>query len=305
MHRSILASMKAIFRSLLFAPLLITQLYLWLLGNVRPQLASRFNDLIYTHRLQEVRPISHKCVEEGNHVDLILSTPNTLCRWRAESFSTKEPETLAWIEEYGGTGAFFDIGANVGLYSLFYAKLFKNNVYAFEPSVFNLNLLAKNIHLNSMSEQICIIPNALTSRVGIETLHLQNPVEGGSMSSFGEIFGHDGQTLDVEMSYKLLGFSLDSILLSGLLPEAPALMKIDVDGIEHLILKGAKETLLQECLRSVLIEVNDDFGELATGVTQQLSEAGFQLKSKRHASNLDDGEFASCFNQIWVRESHA
>ena len=54
-------------------------------------------------------------------LELKSVTPNEVTRFRAHTFADKEPETLAWIEEYGGPGVFFDIGANVGLYSIYYA----------------------------------------------------------------------------------------------------------------------------------------------------------------------------------------
>ena len=46
-------------------------------------------------------------------------------------------------------GWFFDIGANIGIYSLYYAKCHRGNVYSFEPSVFNLRQLAKNVSSNN------------------------------------------------------------------------------------------------------------------------------------------------------------
>ena len=71
---------------------------------------------------------------------------------------------LEWIEQYGGNGAFYDIGANIGIYSLYYAKKFQNgNVYSFEPSVFNLRQLAKNISANALSDKITIINNPETA----------------------------------------------------------------------------------------------------------------------------------------------
>ena len=39
----------------------------------------------------------------------------------------------------------------------------------------------------------------------------------------------------------------------------PSLIKIDVDGIEHLILRGAKKTLRNETCKSISIEVNENF----------------------------------------------
>ena len=72
-------------------------------------------------------------MQNGKTVKLKLFTPNWVCRFRANTFSTKEPETLEWLDESESDGVFFDIGANVGLYSLYYGATKKGNVYAFEP----------------------------------------------------------------------------------------------------------------------------------------------------------------------------
>jgi FkbM family methyltransferase len=47
----------------------------------------------------------------------------------------------------------WDIGANVGLYSCYAVKARDCRVFAFEPSVFNLELLARNIFLNGIADQ--------------------------------------------------------------------------------------------------------------------------------------------------------
>ena len=59
-----------------------------------------------------------------------LYTPNDICNFRHSTCSSKEPEMRNWIEEYGG-GVFFDIGANIGIYSLYYTQAKDGNVYSF------------------------------------------------------------------------------------------------------------------------------------------------------------------------------
>ena len=218
-----------------------------------------------------------------------------------KSFSTKEPETLEWIENYGGTGAFFDVGANVGLYSLYYAKLFSDQVYSFEPSALNLGVLAKNISVNHLQGQIVVVPTPLSANDQIALLHMSALEERGAHSTFGAVYGHDGLPLIEQMSYRMPGITMDSILRSGQIPEPPSLIKIDVDGIEHLILKGAHDVLRLPTLRSVLVEVNDQFRELASEVTRQLTDAGFELQSKRHSKMFESGQYSTSFNQIWKR----
>ena len=80
-----------------------------------------------------------------------ITTPNQLCDFRAETFSTKEPETLEWVDSLNENSVLWDIGANVGLYSIYAAKTRKCKVFSFEPSIFNLELLAPCIFLRLVS----------------------------------------------------------------------------------------------------------------------------------------------------------
>ena len=123
----------------------------------------------------------------------------------------------------------------------------------------------------------------------------------GALSTFGAAYGHDGKELDMKMTYRMPGLRLDTLLASDMISEPPSMMKIDVDGIEHLILSGAQSTLRAPTLRFVLVEVDDEFRELASGVAQHLTEAGFWLEAKLHSELLDSGAFSTSFNQIWVR----
>jgi len=83
---------------------------------------------------------------------LSFYVPNALNRFRVDTFSVKEPETLEWIDLIPETGVLWDIGANVVLYSCYAAKSRDCLVYAFEPFVFNLEWLAKNIYINSLEK---------------------------------------------------------------------------------------------------------------------------------------------------------
>jgi len=107
------------------------------------------------------------------HKDIIMefSTPNDISYWRAESFSSKEPETLDWIDNIPKGKILWDIGSNVGLYSIYAAKK-DIEVISFEPSVFNLELLARNIFLNDLTEKICIVPIPLSSSINKSSMNL-------------------------------------------------------------------------------------------------------------------------------------
>ena len=75
---------------------------------------------------------------------------------------TLEPDTLSWIDEMIEGSTFWDIGANVGGYSIYAAKSKGCAVFAFEPSPFNLEFLARNIWLNNLEDKITVIPIALS-----------------------------------------------------------------------------------------------------------------------------------------------
>ena len=226
-----------------------------------------------------------------------------MCIFRAESFSNKEPETLAWIEEFGKDGAvLFDIGANIGLYSIYHNKVNDGDTIAFEPSFFNLKSLLKNININNCQSSIRVITNPLSSKTGFSEFIYGGDVEGGALSAFGVDFGHDGRKIDNNLSCNVFGFSLDYMIKNGFIEVMPNLIKIDVDGIEHKIIKGAKDVLQHpECL-SVLVEVNDDFREQADEVSSLLTSYGYVLKSKLHGiSTEESGLFSTTYNQIWVK----
>jgi hypothetical protein len=76
---------------------------------------------------------------------------------------------------------------------------------------------------------------------------------------------------------------------------------MDVDGLEHFILKGGFSVLSQ--VKQVLIEVNDDFHEQSEQCHSLLTKAGLILKEKRHSDMISNAtlEWQNTYNQIWVR----
>ena len=127
---------------------------------------------------------------EQADVKINFCIPNSWARARAETFSTKEPETLDWIEDFPSGTILWDIGGNLGLYSLYTAL--KDNtakVYTFEPSVFNLEILARNIVLNGLQNQITIIPMALSDKSGPDILHMSTTAWGEQRAPLVKIMG--------------------------------------------------------------------------------------------------------------------
>ncbi len=184
-----------------------------------------------------------------NQKQTIFFIPNNLTKWRVETFFTKEPETLEWIQTFDKTKPiiFWDIGSNIGLYSIYAATIHSNcTVISFEPSSNNLRVLARNIAINNLEERISIFSNPLSDK-NERFLMMQDTEfrEGAALNSYGEKFNFEGKSQNYNMKYKLLGKSLKHILKNKIL-DIPDYIKIDVDGIEHLILKGAGEFLREK-----------------------------------------------------------
>jgi len=157
--------------------------------------------------------------------------------------------------------------------------------------------------LNNLTDRVVVIANPLSDSPQIDSMNFSNTLHGGAISSFGTLVSHDGKELDRVFSYRTLSCSIDEMIEKwGLAP--PNNIKIDVDGIEHLILSGAEKTLLRPELISILVEVNDDFEAQAKFVDEILSQSGFELSEKRHSELIDfDEAFSRTFNQIWRKKA--
>lgn len=233
-------------------------------------------------------------VAQHSGVSMTFTTPNALCRYRTASFSTKEPDTLKWIDSIPANAVLWDIGANVGLYSIYAAKARDCRVFAFEPSVFNLELLARNIYLNGLQERIAIVPVALSDALGPSLFKMSSTAWGGALSTFGQDFDQHGGKLNSVFEYQTIGMTMnEAVRLLGI--PAPRFIKIDVDGIEHFILRGGAEVL--KSVQSVMIEIDDGFAEQAEETARHLQNAGLRLLRKC------GGDAGSQYNQWWVRGS--
>ena len=255
------------------------------------KVGSYINEVIINDVMNRILSVNHQ------GMDLTFSTPNWITKWRAETFSDKEPETLEWIDEIPKRSVLWDIGANVGLYTCYAAKR-GVKVFAFEPSVFNLEILSRNIFLNNLTEQVTIVPLPLTDKLTFSTLNMGNTNWGGALSTFGKEYGHDGKPMDMVFKLPTIGLSMVDAVNSLNIP-LPDYIKMDVDGIEHLILKGGIPIIKN--VKGLLIEINDNFAEQSENANLILKEAGFSFIEKRHEDTFSFGPAKYTFNQIWKK----
>ena len=239
---------------------------------------------------KKIRVIVHQ------NVELKLFVPDELNDWRAITFSSKEPETLAWIDTFEKSSVFWDVGANIGLYSLYAAQKKSCKVVAIEPSIFNLEILAKNIALNKAERLVTIFPIALTNQNSQGLFSMSSDEVGGALSTFGKEYGYDGKKLDSKFQFQGIGMRMDNAVdLWGL--DQPDYLKVDVDGIEHLVLEGFGEKLKK--VKSLLIEVNKDFKEQTAAIEHLMIKHDFTLLTEHSLTSLNITD--QTFNQIWVK----
>jgi FkbM family methyltransferase len=194
----------------------------------------------------------------------------------------KEPNTVRWIEESFRDGdVFYDIGANVGAYTLIAAQLFEGRVKvcAFEPSALNYSQLVRNLALNRCGDTVMPLPVALADRTGPEVFNYQNVVAGGALHALGSTATEEGATFVPALSQHLQAYSLDDVTRHLGLP-APSHLKIDVDGGELRILAGARQTLARPSLRTVLIEASTN-ESINVRIGAALEEGGLRLQARQ------------------------
>ena len=198
--------------------------------------------------------------------EIYLINKNYITKYRNDTILTKEPETIKWIQGMDKNSTFYDVGANIGLYSMIAAMLNSKKVVAFEPSFFNLQILSKNIFKNNLSEKILIVPISLDSDINQGLFNLRSIEEGGALSSFENdqninpknLNDQKNQNKNNDFKYSTISLTLDEFL-KNFNKLQPDYLKIDVDGIETKILKGGSKVL--ENVKSVLVESNSSADE--------------------------------------------
>ena len=234
--------------------------------------------------------------------------PNQLLNWRVETFFTKEPETLEWIDNFEKKEnlVFWDIGANVGLYSIYNSlKNPKSTTIAFEPSSSNLRVLTRNISINNLEKNIKVVSMPLTNKKNIfQEMKEGQFIEGGAMNSFGENFDFEGKEFQTNMKYNLLGTTMNYFIENSIL-EIPDYIKIDVDGIEHLILKGGDKFLNNQKVKSLLIEINENFKEQYEQVLDLMEKNKFKILYKKFNKDfqLEGSKFNKTFNYVFIKKN--
>ena len=181
---------------------------------------------------------------------------------RVATIFSKEPTTIPWLEAIRADETLVDIGANIGLYSIYAAAYTGCRVFAFEPEALNYAELNKNVFVNDLHGRVSAFCIAMSDEQKVDYLHLGAFGVGYSHHDFGENtwtadmeFGAGTTSKDARLPQGAVCSTLDALVEQGVVP-VPDHIKIDVDGLEHRVIAGCRRTLHDERVKSVLLEVD-------------------------------------------------
>lgn len=231
---------------------------------------------------------------------ILYNTPNRGTAWRVQTLFQKEPDTIAWINGFEPGSVLYDIGANVGMYTIYAAALRGVRVLAFEPESQNFALLNKNIFSNRLDSLVRAYPVALSDGMSFDQLYLSQFMIGDSCHNFGETVDFDGRPFTPGFTQGCFAVALDSLVESHGLP-VPTHIKIDVDGIEHKVIAGARRTLIRPEVKSVLIEINTNRGDHREMISF-METLGFRWSPEQvEQAQRKEGAFKGVGNYIFLR----
>jgi len=209
-----------------------------------------------TELQQMIKPTISVDIPDGNKLSFVTGHGRLV--WRAKTFIFEEPELIEWIDTFSKNDVFFDVGANVGCYSLYCSKFKKVKTYSFEPEINNLQLLNENIFINNLSEKCIPIPLACHNKTEINPFHIREFTKGGAINSIGRdslflenksIENYCQQTLCMTLDDVIDIFNID----------IPTKIKIDVDTNELQVVLGLKKYIKH--VKEIYIELYKNFNE--------------------------------------------
>lgn len=185
----------------------------------------------------------------------------------------EQPMQETVISNLSAGDVFFDVGANIGFFSLIAARRVgaEGHVYAFEPVPRNVVAIRRSAQLNDLA-MIRVFSEAVGAKTGRAELLLAHHIGGAALASVGappDMRGRmqvDVVTLD------------DAVTRRGLRP--PSLVKIDVEGAEIDVLRGMTE-IMRRFRPKIIYEVDDATREglacKARNIAAFMTGAGYTL----------------------------
>ena len=203
---------------------------------------------------------------------------------RAMCALTKQPATIQWIESFRRDSVFWDIGANVGVYSLYAALRGDTRVVAFEPAAVNFFLLTANCEANGLDATVDCLLVGLGDEKAIGRLAVSqfSPAKSFSFRAT-EDQKHQSQQA-------ALILSMDQLVEEyGL--ACPNYIKIDVPGLTESIVAGGARVLRQPEVLELHVEMREH-SRTGQRIVEKLNQAGFEVVGRPAHGGATDLIFA-------------
>jgi len=219
---------------------------------------------------------------------------------RAVTLLTKEPDTIAWIDDFMKDGdIFFDVGANIGVFSLYAAHHNNIAVLAFEPLASNYSILNENIHLNDLSESISALAVAMHNKTTLSELNVSEMRPGKSGHSFETPFGSAETPQPPSFRQGMIGLRMEDFIETFKAP-FPNHVKIDVDGNEPQVIDGMGNILSDNRLKSIAIELNTDRPD-HVALIDKITGTGMEALQDERYVNRVYKEIRPIYNHFFIR----
>ena len=216
--------------------------------------------------------------------------------FRAQNSYQREKVTMYWLREViESKDVVYDVGANVGAYSLFAGYKVQEGggrVYAFEPAFFNFNSLSRNVEVNQLVNTVIPYPIALGESGREGKLFLSSTIAGSALHGVDRSES-EGKEFSAEFFQGIYVVALDEFCIQPGV-EFPNHIKIDVDGGESGILYGMQSVMRDNRLKSIMIEINRDLSD--GEIEAEIISCGLKLQC------LEKWPRKNSYNKLFVRQ---
>jgi FkbM family methyltransferase len=232
---------------------------------------------------------------------IALECPNEVSFGRARWLLEKEPGTIAWINTFVPHSVFWDIGANIGVYTLYAAIVRDCSVLAFEPAAPNYYGLNRNLVLNKIDGRVRAYCVALDRVCRLDAMQMRDEIIGTALHTFGKPIDYKGEEFAPAWQQGAMAVSIDTLAFQFGAP-FPSHIKIDVDGLEIAVIEGGQHTFADPRLESVLVEVNLADQEEVSAVCGILEAANLRRDDALPENRERNVEGARIFNLVYRRQ---
>jgi FkbM family methyltransferase len=183
-------------------------------------------------------------------------------KWMFDTHISELP-LIEWCRDNfkNGQGNFVDIGAHIGTWSWLLAPFF-NHVYSFEPNKHVYNHMCGNIAIKNLSSKIDTYNVGLSEKEDVLQYYERSNDGGGN--GFTKI-----ESMNTMKSYELPVKRLDDFTIRNI-----SFIKIDVEGHEIDVLKGAQQTLVENDYPTCIIECWENN---KTNLSKYLETIGYKM----------------------------